>query len=114
MESRVTTLEVKVEALEKRTDEHEREDERLHRYMTHMMEDLQTRLAGIERTGVRFETDLQHRNGRDTETQKTLGEIFNRLRALERMAWIAIGSTTAFGSVVVYFGKTITSLLLGK
>ena len=112
MESRLSVLEVKVGALEKRSDEHEREDERLHRYMTHMMEDLQAKLASLERTGARFESDLTPRTLTENGTQESLKEIFNRLRTLERMAWIAIGSTTAFGSVVVYFGKTITSMLL--
>lgn len=112
MEARVTTLEVKVGALEKRSDEHEKEDDRLHRYMTHMMEDLQGKLASLQRTGDRFEADLAHRNLSDNGTQKSLDEIFHRLRMLERMAWVAIGSTTAFGSVVVYFGKTIVELLL--
>ena len=112
MESRVTALEVKVDSLEKGSDAHEREDERLHRYMTHMMEDLQEKLANLERTGARFEADLTHRTLSANGTAESLKEIFNRLRTLERMAWIAIGSTTAFGVVVTYFGKTITNLLL--
>ena len=64
MESRVSKLEVKVDELEKRVDDH--------RQMT---------------------------------------EIFDRLRALERMAWIAIGSTGAFGAIVTYFGSHIMGLL---
>ena len=111
MESRVTALEVKVGALEKRSDEHEREDERLHRYMTHMMEDLQAKLANLERTGARFEADLTHRSLSENGTSESLKEIFERLRALERMAWIAIGSTAAFGTVVSYFGNTILKLM---
>ena len=109
---RVTVLEVKVDALEKRGEEHEKEDDRWHRYMSHLMEDLQAKLANLERTGVRFETDLTHRSMKDNGTEKSLNEIFARLRSLERMAWIAIGSTTAFGSMVVYFGKTITNMLI--
>ena len=111
MESRVTALEVRVGGLEKKSDAHEAEDERLHRYVAHMMEDLQARLAGIERTGTRFEADLQHRSGRDGETQVHLNEIFSRLRTLERMAWIAIGSTAAFGTIATYFGSNIMKLL---
>ncbi len=111
MESRVAKLEFRVDGLEKKSDEHEAEDERLHRYMTHMMEDLQARLASIERTGTRFEADLQHRNGRDGDLKVQMNEIFDRLRMLERMAWIAIGSTTAFGTIVAYFGGSIMKLL---
>ena len=111
MDSRVAVLEEKVESLEKRSDEHEREDERLHRYMTHMMEDLQAKLASLERTGARFEADLTHRTTRDNGTEKNMNEIFDRLRTLERMAWIAVGSTTAFGAVIVYFGTSIMKVL---
>jgi len=111
MDSRVAVLEEKVESLEKRSDEHEREDERLHRYMTHMMEDLQAKLAGLERTGARFEADLTHRATNDNGTKENLKEIFDRLRTLERMAWIAVGSTTAFGAVIVYFGTSIMKVL---
>ena len=111
MEARVATLEVRVGTLEKRSEEHEKEDERLHRYMTHMMEDLQERLAGIERTGARFEADLNHRNGHDMNTREQMKEIFDRLRTLERMVWIAVGSTVAFGSVITYFSSNIVKLL---
>ncbi len=111
MEHRVTTLEVRVQTLEKKYDDHEDEDRRLHKYMTNMMEDLQARLAGIERTGVRFEADIQHRSGRDGELKENMDEIFKRLRTLERMAYVAIGSTAAFGAVISYFGTTILKLL---
>ena len=111
METRVGMLELRVENLEKSSEEHEKEDERLHRYMTHMMEDLQARLSGIERTGTRFEADLQHRTGRDTEQSEAIKEIFDRLRTLERMAWIAIGSTVAFSTIATYFGNAIMKVI---
>src|SRR5678815_5926756 len=111
MESRVAVLEEKVESLEKKSDAHEREDERLHRYMTHMMEDLQAKLGGLERTGARFEADLTHRTMRDSGAEKNMNEIFDRLRMLERMAWIAVGSTTAFGAMIAYFGNSIMKIL---
>lgn len=111
MESRVAVLEQRVDSLEKRSDEHEKEDERLHRYMTHMMEDLQAKLGSLERTGARFESDLTHRAVTDNGTQESLRDIFERLRTLERMAWIAIGSVAAFGTVITYFGNLILKVL---
>lgn len=111
METRVAVLEQRVDSLEKRSDDHEKEDERLHRYMTHMMEDLQAKLASLERTGARFESDLTHRSVTENGTRESLKDIFDRLRVLERMAWIAIGSTTAFGAIVTYFGNTLLKLI---
>ena len=111
MESRVAILEVRVESLEKQSEEHELEDKRLHKYMTNIMEDLQFRLSNIERTGERFEADLRHRSGQDTDNRADMKEIFTRLQSLERMAWIAIGSTGAFGAIVTYFGSHIMGLL---
>ena len=111
MESRVAVLEEKVSSLEERSDAHEREDERLHRYMTHMMEDLQAKLAELSRTGARFEADLTHRTISDSGTKENMKEIFDRLRTLERMAWIAIGTTTSFSAIIAYFGNSIMKLL---
>ena len=111
MEARVSVLETRVDSLEKKYDEHEREDERLHRYMTHMMEDLQAKLSSLERTGARFESDLTHRTMKENGTEKSLTEIFDRLRTLERMAWIAIGSTAAFGTLMTYFASNILKLI---
>ena len=111
MESKLAALEVEVENLKDWADKHERNDERTHKYMPNMMEDGLSKLASLERSATRFEIDLAHRNGTDLNTHQSLGEIFKRLRTLERMAWIAIGSTTAFGVLVTYFGKGIISLL---
>ena len=114
MEARVATLEVKVVSLERRSDEHEKEDERLHRYMSHMMEDLQAKLAGLEKTGIRFEADLEHRSTRENGTEKSLNEIFKRLRTIEHIIWLALGSTAAFGAVISYFGHNLMVLLGAK
>ncbi len=111
MESRVAVLEEKVDSLEKRSDEHEKEDERLHRYMTHMMEDLQAKLSGLERTGARFEADLVHRNGSETDTKQSLREIYDRLRVVERLIYIAMGGVMAVGALATFFGMKILLLL---
>ena len=111
MESRVAILEVRVESLEKQSEEHELEDKRLHKYLTNIMEDLQFRLSNIERTGERFEADLRYRSERAGEATVQMKDIFMRLQSLERMAWIAIGSTGAFGAIVTYFGSHIMGLL---
>lgn len=111
MEARVSVLEEKVESLERRSDEHEKEDERLHRYMTHMMEDLNAKLSSLEKTGIRFEADLAHRSTKENGTERALEEIFNRVRTIERTIWLAIGSTTAFGAMFAYFGHNLAVLL---
>lgn len=107
MEARVAVLETKVVELERRSVEHERVDEQLHKYMTRMMEDLQARLAGIERTGARFEADLANRQMGDKRTTSSLDEIFSRLRALERMSWIATGGVLTVGGIATFFGWSI-------
>src|SRR3990167_283653 len=111
MEAKIATLELRVDRLEERSDLHEAEDKRLHKYMTNMMEDLQARLAGIERTGARFEADLANRNGQDATTKQRLDRISDRLAKLEKMAWMAIGGLFAVGSIATFFGWNILKLL---
>ena len=110
-DARIAVLETKVETLEQWAERHEREDERAHKYQNNMMEDLIERLAGIERSAARFETDLLHRNGNDLDTKVSLKEIFERIRVLERLAYIAIGGLGAVGAVATFFGWNILKLL---
>lgn len=111
MESKVAALEVEVENLKSWAEKHERDDERSHKYMNNMAEDILTRISGIERSAARFEADLAHRNGNDLNTNQTLSEIFKRIRALERLAWIAIGGLGAVGAVATFFGWNILKIL---
>src|SRR3990167_6157520 len=111
MESKITALEVKVENLESWSEKHEREDERNHKYINHMAEDILARMAGIERSAARFESDLAHRNGQQLGTQESLKEIFDRLRTLERLVWIASGGMMALSAVATFFGLNILKAL---
>ncbi len=95
METKLATIELRVENLEASRDAHEREDERMHRYVTHMIEDTNAKLASLERTGVRFETDLTHRTLTDTGTQTTIKSINDRLFRLE------IAFATVLGGLAV-------------
>lgn len=111
MEARVSVLETKVDSLEKRSDEHEEEDRRLHKYLTNMMEDLQARLAGIERTGARFEADLLHRSTGDKSTAERLVSLDLRLSNIERLSYIALGAVGAVGALATFFGWNILKAL---
>ena len=113
-DAKIAVLETKVGTLEGWADKHEREDERAHKYQNNMMEDLLARLAGIERSAARFETDLMHRNGSDTETKGSLREIYDRLRTLERLVWIAVGGLVVVGGIMGIVGSRILTLLSGS
>ena len=110
-ESKIAVLETRVDTLEEWTKKHELNDERAHKYQNNMLEDFLARLAGIERSAARFETDLMHRNGSDLDTKVSLKEIFERIRVLERLAYIAIGGLGAVGAVATFFGWNILKLL---
>ena len=110
-DAKIAVLETKVETLEAWADRHELEDQRSHKYQNNMMENLLSRLAGIEQSAARFETDLLHRNGSDLDTKVSLKEIFERIRILERLAYIAIGGLGAVGAVATFFGWNILKLL---
>ena len=110
-ESKIAVLETKVETLEQWAIKHERDDERAHKYQNNMLEDFLARLAGIERSAARFETDLLHRNGSDLDTKVSLKEIFERIRVLERLAYIAIGGLGAIGAAATFFGWQVLKLL---
>ena len=110
-DAKIAVLETKVDTLEQWADKHEREDARTHKYANNMLENLLERLAGIERSAARFETDLMHRNGSDLDTKGSLREIFERIRVLERLAYIAIGGLGAVGAVATFFGWNILKLL---
>ena len=112
-ESKIAVLETKVETLEEWALRHERDDERAHKYQNNMMEDLIERLAGIERSAARFEADLMHRNGSDLDTKVSLKEIFERLRVLERLVWIAMGAVVVVGGLVSLVGGHILKLFGG-
>lgn len=110
-DARIAVLETKVETLEGWAQKHEVNDQRAHKYQNNMMEDLLERLGGIERSAARFENDLLHRNGSDVDTKASIKEIFDRLRTLERLAYIAIGGLMAVGGVATFFGWNILKLL---
>jgi len=111
MESQIAALEVKVENLESWADNHEREDDRNHKYINHMAEDILGRMAGIERSAARFESDLAHRNGQQVDTQSSLKEIYERIRVLERLVWIACGGMLAVSGLASFFGFEILKQL---
>ena len=111
MESKIAVLENKVETLEQWALKHERDDERAHKYQNNMLEDFLARLSGIERSAARFETDLIHRNGYDTDTKGSLREIYERIRTLERLVWIAVGGVVVVGGIVSIVGGNILKLL---
>ena len=110
-DAKIAVLETKVETLEDWARKHELNDERNHKYANNMLEDFLARLGGIERSAARFETDLLHRNGSDLDTKVSLKEIFERIRVLERLAYIAIGGLGAVGAVATFFGWNILKLL---
>lgn len=113
-DAQIAVLETKVETLEVWADRHEREDAQNHKYQNNMMENLISRLAGIEQSAARFETDLLHRNGHDTDTKGSLREIYDRLRTLERLVWIAVGGMVVVGSIMSIVGSKILTLLSGS
>ena len=110
-DAKIATLETKVENLESWAEKHERDDDRTHKYMNHMAEDILAKMAGLERSAARFEVDLAHRLGSDVDTKGSLKEIFERIRVLERLAYIAIGGLGAVAAVATFFGWNILKLL---
>lgn len=111
MDTKIAALEVKVENLEDWREKHEREDERAHKYMNHMAEDILARMSGIERSAARFEADLAHRNGHQLTTQESLKEIYDRIRILERLVWIAVGGVVVTGSIVSIISGNLLRIL---
>ena len=69
---------------------------------------MESRIAKLEVLFEGLEKSSEDHHG---EIKEQMSEIFERLRTLERMAWIAIGSTGAFGAIVTYFGSHIMGLL---
>lgn len=111
MDTKIAALEVKVENLEDWREKHEREDERAHKYMNHMAEDILARMSGIERSAARFEADLAHRNGNDLGMTQSLKEIYDRIRMLERLVWIAVGGVTVTAGIVSFIGGHLLKIL---
>ena len=90
---------------------HSDKDERAFKYSHHMLEDLGARIAGIERTGIRFEADLTNRNGNDTNTRDWLKGIDGRVQKIERLVWIAVGGVMVVGGTLAVVGERILNLL---
>ena len=111
MESKVAALEVEVENLKDWANKHESDDERTHKYMNNMLEDLLGKLVGLERSAARFEADLAHINGTDLGTNQSLRDIYDRIRTLERLVWIAVGGVVVTGGIVSIVGGNILKLL---
>ena len=113
-DAKLAVLETKVDTLEQWAEKHELEDERAHKYQNNMMEDLIARLSGIERSAARFESDLVHRNGNEQDTKGSLRDIFERIRTLERLVWIAVGGLVVVGGIMSIVGSKILTLLGGS
>ena len=111
METKIATLEVRVENIEAWAEKHERDDDRTHKYINNMLEDLLEKLVGLERSAARFESDLAHRNGNDLNTHSSLKEIYERIRVLERLVWIAVGGVIVTGGIVSIVGGNILKIL---
>ena len=69
---------------------------------------MESRVARLEVRVEGLEKDAAHD---ENKSEEQLKEIFDRLRTLERMAWIAIGSTVAFSTIATYFRSTILKIL---
>ena len=106
-ETEIAILETKVKTLEIWAVKHEHDDDRTHKYITHMQEDLLVRLGSIDRSAARFESDIANRVINELNTQTSLNGIFKRLRSLERLAWIAIGGLGSIGALATFFGWSI-------
>lgn len=108
MEAELALLLTRVEAdMAKHSDK----DEQAFKYTHHMLEDMGARLSGIERTGVRFEADLAHRALIEAGVVKWLEKVDERLRAMERLVYIALGGVIVIGTLVSIIGGNILRLL---
>lgn len=113
-EAQIAVLETRVDTLEEWAKKHELDDQRNHKYQNNMLENLLGRLAGIEQSAARFETDLMYRNGSDVTTQKGLSKLDERVRNIERLVWIAVGGLVVVGSIMGIVGSKILTLLGGS
>jgi len=107
----IAVLTTRLETLEEGIVKHEDADDRRFKYSHNMLEDLLTKLASLERDMSYYDGERLIRGEAAKEQIVREKEIFERLRTLERMAWLAIGSTGAFGAIVTYFGQTILHYL---
>lgn len=104
-EKKLVELSVRVVNLE--------EDARRSSKYTHvMLEDLIHRIAKLETAAVRFETNLVHVNGNGDSATARLRDIEERLRSLERLAWVAIGGLATLTGVAGFLGWQVLKLLV--
>lgn len=105
---------VKVAELSVRVGRIEDDTRRSSSYTHVMLEDLITRVSKLETAAARFETNLIHVNGSGDTTNKQLRDIENRMRSLERLAYISTGAFLAFTGVAGFFGWKFIQFVILK
>lgn len=111
-EKKAIELAVRVSILKEDVDRMGGEMRKSVTYTHNMLEDLIHRMAKIEVTAARFETNLIHVNGNGATTQTALAGIDNRMRTLERMAWGSIGGLTVFAGIFTFFGWKVIQMTI--
>ena len=111
MEAKIAAIDVRVENLENRLDKHEAEDDRFHKYNSHMLEDLIGKITKIDISAARFEADLVHRAGNDNDTKGKMQEINDKLDTVRRLVWMALGAVIVMAGSISVIGDSIMKAL---
>ena len=112
METRVATLELRVGALEKRADEHAEKDEQGFKYAHNMLEDALEKLGSLERSVSHYEGErVMHGKAEEVRLEKEK-DMETRLRTIERLIYIAIGSILILGGTIAIIAQRALSILL--
>lgn len=97
-------LTVRFEELQKDLEEEGKTREKDTRYLKHIVEDVQARYHDIALQITSIKQAFTSQQSEGVTVKRTLDVLDDRLRKIERLAWIAVGGILVIGGVITLIG----------
>lgn len=110
-DSHVAVITTRLDAIEEQAAKHEEEDDKRFRYSHHMAEDTLEKLASLERSVSYYEGERVMRGEADKVKMQRDADTEQRLRTIERLIYVAIGSIIILGGTFAVISQRVINLL---
>lgn len=110
-DAQIAVITTRLDAIEENAAKHEAEDDRRFKYSHHMAEDTLGKLASLERSMSYYEGERTMRGEADKERLRRDSDTEGRLRTIERLIYVAIGSIIILGGTFAIISQKVINLL---
>ena len=102
---------IRLDQIEKSLDREVEERQTAVKYISRLIEDVQSRYQDVINTFARIESAFKQHLEDDKKMNGGLKLIDERLRTVERLVWIAVGGIIVIGGIIALLGTHLASIL---